>query len=585
MHKHAKNMLNIEENLGMFKRAVIVYGFMLLWLTGVFAQRRDAFIPFINAQHAWVDSVFKTLSDRDKVAQLFMVRAHSDLGQRYIDSVAGVLQQEQLGGIVLFQGGPVRHAQVINRYQALSKVPLLVAFDGEWGLGMRLADSTISFPYQMALGAIQNEALIYQMGLEVARDFKRLGVNINFAPVVDINNNPRNPVINFRSFGEDKQNVTRKGLAYMRGMMDGGLVTSLKHFPGHGDTDVDSHYDLPRLPFTAGRLDSLEMYPFRELINAGASGVMVAHMNIPSLDKTPNLPSSLSKHIVTNVLKNRLGFRGLTFTDAMDMKGVVKHFRDGEADVRAIIAGNDVLELSENSARAIKMVLQAIKQGRLTQQDIDSRVKKILATKYWLGLENRRPVDLANLYRDLNRPQTETLNQRLADASVTLLNGDSLIKALDYNKRTAIVSVGVTEITEFQDMLGWRFDNHMHYVLSSKATADDVVAVANELRRYSQVIVALHDNRVRPRSTLHYNGTVRLFINELADMGGIFCVFANPYSLAGLPGIERAKSILVCYQNDDIMQRAAAKVMLKRLTPTGRLPVTVNSFFRYGDGR
>lgn len=569
----------------MLKNTVCIFVFAISLCCNVVGQQREAFIPFINNEHAWVDSVFQTLTNRDKVAQLFMVRAHSNLGQRYIDSVAGVVQREQLGGIVLFQGGPRRHAQVINRYQQLSKVPLLIAFDGEWGLGMRLADSAISFPYQMALGAVQNEALIYQMGREIARDFRRLGMNINFAPVIDINNNPRNPVINFRSFGENKYNVTSKGLAYMRGMMDGGIVTSLKHFPGHGDTDVDSHYDLPRLNFTAGHLDSLELYPFRELINAGAPGVMIAHMNIPSLDNTPNLPSSLSAPIVTGILKEKLGFKGLTFTDAMDMNGVVKHFRNGEADVRAIIAGNDLLELSQNSARAINMVLQAIEQGRLTQEDIDSRVKKILATKYWLGLDNIQPVSLTNLYQDINRPQTEALNQRLADASVTLLQSDSLIRAINYNRRTAIISVGLSELSEFQHMVEWRFDNHMHYVLSADATADDVAAVATELRRFNQIIVALHDNRARPRSTLHYNTTVRLFISELAHMNTIFCVFTNPYGLAGLPGIEQAKSILVCYQNDDIMQRAAAKVVLKKMSPLGRLPVTVNAFFRYGAGR
>jgi len=568
----------------MQRKVTTVFSLVLLLGLTANGQQREAFIPFVNSAHAWVDSVFNTLSNRDKVAQLFLVRAHTDLGQRYIDSVAGVVEREQLGGIVLFQGGPVRHAQLINRYQRLSKVPLLVAFDGEWGLGMRLADSTISFPYQMALGAIQNEALIYQMGREIARDFKRLGMNINFAPVVDINNNPRNPVINFRSFGEDKYNVTRKGLAYMRGMMDEGIVVSLKHFPGHGDTDVDSHYDLPQLNFSAGRLDSLEMYPFRELIKAGASGVMIAHMNIPSLDKTRNLPSSLSKPIVTDILKGKLAFRGLAFTDAMDMRGVVKHFKNGEADVRAIIAGNDVLELSENSARAIDMVLQAIKQGRLSQQDIDGRVKKVLATKYWLGLNDVRPVELTNLYRDLNRPRAEALNQRLADASMTLLKGDSLIKAIDYTKHTAIIAIGTSGLTEFQNMLGWRFDNHMCYVLSPQATADDVAAVADELTKYSQIIVALHDSRSRPRSTLNYNATVRLFINELAVKNSVFCLFANPYSLAGLPGIEQAKSLLICYQNEPIMQRAAAKVILRNLTPTGRLPVTVNAYFRYGDG-
>lgn len=567
----------------MLKKTISIFTFVLSIL-GVSAQQKEAFVPFINREHAWVDSVFNTLTGREKVAQLFLVRAHSNLGQSYIDSVAGVIEREQLGGIVLFQGGPLRHAEVINRYQQLSKVPLLVAFDGEWGLGMRLADSTISFPYQMALGAIQNEALIYQMGLEVAHDFRRVGMNINFAPVVDINNNPRNPVINFRSFGENKYNVTRKGLAYMRGMMDGGIITSLKHFPGHGDTDVDSHYDLPQLNFTAGHLDSFEMYPFRELVNAGASGVMVAHMNIPSLDSTPNLPSSLSKHIVTGILKEKFGFKGLTITDAMDMNGVVKHFKNGEADVRAIIAGNDLLELSQNSARAIDMVLKAIKQGRLVQQDIDTRVKKVLAAKYWLGLNEPQPVEITNLYNDINRTSTQALNQRLADASVTLLQGDSLIKVIDYTRSTAIISIGVSELSEFQQTLAPRFDNHMHYLLSADATGDDITAVVNELRRYKQVIVALHDNRARPYSTYPYNGTIRLFINELASQNAIFCIFANPYGLAGLPGIEQAKSILVCYQNDSIMQRAAAKVILKKLSPSGRLPVTVNAFFQYGDG-
>lgn len=568
----------------MYRRLVIAFSFLLAQAWVAQAQERPEFVPFINAQHAWVDSVFETLSQKEKVAQLFMVRAHSNLGQRYIDSVAGVIQREQLGGIVLFQGGPKRHAEVINRYQQLAKVPLLVAFDGEWGLGMRLPDSTVSYPYQMTLGAVQNEALIYQMGREVAIDFKRLGMNINFAPVIDINNNPRNPVINFRSFGENKHNVTRKGLAYMRGMMDEGIIVSLKHFPGHGDTDVDSHYDLPQLPFTAGRLDTLEIHPFRELVNAGASGVMVAHMNIPSLDPTPNLPSSLSKKIITDLLKEELGFQGLIFTDAMDMHGVVKHFRNGEADVRAIIAGNDILELSQNSARAIDMVLQAIRQDRIPQSTVDARVKKVLAAKYWLGLHQQAPVAFDGLYEGLNRRTSYALNQRLADAAVTQLKSDSLIRHLDYNRRTAIISIGTSEITPFQEALERRFDNHLHYVLPANASANDVAAVARELRRFSQIIVALHDTRARPRSELNYNSTVRLFINELANLNSVFCVFANPYSLAGLPGIEAAPSMLMCYQNEAVLQRAAAKAIMRQLVPTGRLPVSINAFFRYGGG-
>lgn len=568
----------------MYKRIVFPLCFVFAFVFELKSQQRSDFVYFINSEHMWVDSVFQTLSPKERVAQLFMVRAHSNLGQRYIDSVAGVIEREQLGGIVLFQGGPKRHAVVINRYQQLSKVPLLVAFDGEWGLGMRLPDSTVSFPYQMTLGAIQNEGLIYQMGREIALDFRRLGMNVNFSPVVDINNNPRNPVINFRSFGENKYNVTRKGRAYMRGMMDEGVIISLKHFPGHGDTDVDSHYDLPRLPFTAGRLDTLEIHPFRELIRAGASGVMVAHMNIPSLDATPNLPSSLSKKIVTNLLKEDLGFKGLVFTDAMDMNGVVKHFRNGEADVRAIIAGNDILELSQNSARAIDMVLQAIRQNRISQQDINARVKKVLAAKYWLQLHRQQPVALDNLHADLNRRSARALNQRLADAAVTQLKSDSLIRHLNYNRNTAIISIGTTEITPFQLALERRFDNHLHYVLPANATGDEIAAVASELQRFDQIIVALHDTRVRPRSELNYNSSVRLFISEMADMNSVFCIFANPYSLAGLPGVEAAASLLMCYQNEAVLQEAAAKVVMRRLVPTGRLPVTINAFFKYGDG-
>lgn len=568
----------------MYKKLVIAFCFFCAQMGAGHGQERPEFVPFINAQHAWVDSVFQTLNAKEKVAQLFMVRAHSNLGQRYIDSVAGVIEREQLGGIVLFQGGPMRHAAVINRYQQLAKVPLLIAFDGEWGLGMRLPDSTVSYPYQMTLGAIQNEALIYQMGREIAVDFKRLGMNINFAPVVDINNNPRNPVINFRSFGENKHNVTRKGLAYMRGMMDEGIIVSLKHFPGHGDTDVDSHYDLPRLPFSAGRLDTLELHPFRELVDAGASGVMVAHMNIPSLDPTPNLPSSLSKKMVTDLLQDKLGFKGLVFTDAMDMNGVVKHFRNGEADVRAIIAGNDILELSQNSARAIDMVLQAIRQNRIAQSEIDARVKKVLAAKYWLGLHQQAPVALDGLHEDLNRRASANLNQRLADAAVTQLKSDSLIRQLNYNRRTAIISIGTSAITPFQLALEPRFDNHLLYVLPANASANDIAAVARELQRFPQIIVALHDTRARPRSELNYNAAVRLFINELANMNSVFCIFANPYSLAGLPGIEAAPSMLMCYQNEPVLQQAAAKAIMRRLVPTGRLPVSINAFFPYGRG-
>jgi len=562
-----------------------------VWLFGLLlpyphvqAQESMSFTDFINSPHPWVDSIFKRLTLEEKIGQLLMVRAHTNLGQRYIDSVGQVIEREQLGGVVFFQGGPIRHAAAINQYQRLTKVPLLMAMDGEWGLGMRMPDSTISYPYQMTLGAIRNEQLIYRMGREVAKDFKRIGLSMNFAPVVDVNNNPRNPVINFRSFGENKENVTRLGAAYMHGMMDEHLLITLKHFPGHGDTDVDSHKDLPQLNFSRGRLDSLELYPFKELIQEGASGVMVAHMNIPVLDKTPHLPSSLSPQVVNGLLKKQLGFQGLVFTDAMDMNGVVKYFKNGEADVRAVIAGNDVLELSQNSKRAIAMIAKAVKEKRIAQSTIDNKVKRILAAKLWLGLDKFTPIDAYRLYRDINRPAAKQLNQQLADAAITLLKSNRQIQAIDYNKRTAIISIGTSEITEFQRQLLGKFDNALNFVISPNATPNDIAKVSVELIRYKQVIVSIHDNRRTPRSKINFSGTVRLFINELANMQSIFCVFTNPYALAGMPGIEACESILLGYQNSVEVQRAAAKVILRQLRPTGRLPVTINTFFKYGDG-
>jgi beta-N-acetylhexosaminidase len=513
-----------------------------------------------------------------------MVRAHTNLGQRYIDSVAKVIKNEKLGGVVLFQGGPVRHANLINRYQALAKVPLLIAIDGEWGLGMRLPDSAISYPYQMALGAIQNNTLIYTMGQEVAKDLKRLGVNINFAPVVDINNNPRNPVINYRSFGENRENVTQKGAAYMKGMMSERIIVSLKHFPGHGDTDADSHYDLPKLDFSKSRLDSLEISPFKSLIEAGASGVMVAHLNIPSLDNTPNLPSSLSKRVVTDLLKDELKFDGLVFTDAMDMEGVVKYFRDGEADVRAIIAGSDVLELSQNSKRANRMIRKAIRMKRIDKLELETRVKKVLAAKYWLGLNNFKSIQTQSLYKDLNRDSSKRFHQLLADNAITLLKGKEVLSQNSFSKRTAIISIGTEKISTFQEILSNSFDNELSFILSSKATADEIVKVNSALRNYDQVIIALHDENSRPGSILNYNENIKLFISELASRNSQFIVFANPYTLASFPGIEASPVIVVGYQNDKTMQTAGAKVFLKQIETKGKLPITVNSFFKYGDG-
>jgi beta-N-acetylhexosaminidase len=548
-----------------------------------FAQQPD-YISSLNTPNKWVDSVFKKLNRKHKISQLFFIRAHTDKGKAYADSIAKIIKKEQPGGLVFFQGGPIRQANLTNEYQKLAQIPLLVAMDGEWGLGMRL-DSTISYPYQMTLGAIQNEGLINQMGRQIAYDFKRIGAHMNFAPVVDVNNNPNNPVINYRSFGDDKYKVSLRAIAYMKGMQQGGLLTTAKHFPGHGDTNVDSHYDLPLLNFSRQRLDTLEEYPFKQAIQAGISGVMVAHMSIPALDPTKNLPSSISRPIVTGILKKELDFKGLIVSDAMEMKGVVKFFPDGEADLRAFMAGNDIIELSENSCRAIKKIKKAIRQGKIAEAELDEKVKKVLAAKYFAGLNRYQAANPQGIAQDLNRPQATQLVQQLSDAAITMLQDNGLLQRINFLQSTALVSVGPSLPTPYQQELAKTYVNNTLFCLEKNASPYQINKLLSDLKGYSQIIVGVHDTRSRPQSKLDFNTDVKNLIVQLASMPNTaISLFANPYTLAAMPGIEKAGILLAGYQKDASMQRAAVKVITRQLTPSGRLPVTVNAFFVNGSG-
>ena len=550
----------------------------------VLAQQKTGYIASLNRQNHWVDSVYKKLNRKQRIAQLFFVRAHTNLGQAYEDSVGNVIKDQQVGGLVFFQGGPVRQLDLINKYQKLAKVPLMITMDGEWGVGMRL-DSTISYPYQMTLGAIQDNTLIYKMGQFVAYDFKRLGMQMNLAPDMDVNNNPNNPVINYRSFGDNKYNVAAKGIAYLKGMQDAGLLTTAKHFPGHGDTNVDSHLDLPLLPFSRQRLDSLEEYPFRQAIKAGISGVMIAHMDIPALDSTKNLPSTLSRPIVTGVLKDSLGFKGLVVSDAMEMKAVVKYFPDGEADLRAFLAGNDVIELSENSERAILAIRKAVRKGQVSKQEFEARVKKVLAAKYWAGLNHYHETSREHLPEDLNRESAKALVQQLSDNAVTLLKGDARSLQLNPITKTAIISIGVSQPTIFQAELSKWYLNSDLFIVGKGTPADDLLVLLSKLRQYDQVYVSINDTRARPASKLDYSNGVKFFIAELAaHPNSVISIFANPYTITDLTGIEKSGALMICYQMSDELQYSAVKVITRLLNPKGKLPVNLNVFFPYGMG-
>ncbi len=538
----------------------------------------------LNQQNHWVDSVFKKLNRHDRIAQLLMVRAHTNKGVAYEDSVAQVIHKEHIGGLVFFQGGPGRQVTLTNRYQKLSRIPLLVAMDGEWGLGMRL-DSTTSFPYQMTLGAIRDNNLIYKMGQFIAKDFKRMGMQMNFAPDMDVNNNPNNPVIGFRSFGDNKINVAKKGIAYLQGMQSEGILTTAKHFPGHGDTDVDSHQDLPLLPFTVQRLDSLEMYPFEEAIKAGITGIMIAHMNIPALDTTAHLPSTLSRPIVTGELKDRLGFKGLVVSDAMEMKGVVKYFPNSEADVMALNAGNDILELTENSVRAVKAIRKAIRKHIINKEEFFVKVKKVLAAKYAVGLNHPAEISEQNLYADLNSEPAKNFNQVLADAAVTLIKGDTEIARLNPLQKTALLAIGTDQITPFQLGLQPWFANNNVFFAPKTASAEELNLILNQLKNYDQVLIGIFDTRARPYSKLDYKADLLEFTNQITALSqSLTAVFANPYTISAFSGLEKSRALIAGYQNSAEMQKSAVKVITKQLKPIGTLPVNINADFVFGMG-
>lgn len=558
--------------------------FLLICSINAFSQQKTSFVSLLGRKNIWVDSVYRKLNRKQRIAQLFFVRAHTNLGQAYEDSVGNVIKDQQIGGLVFFQGGPVRQLELINKYQKLAKVPLLIAMDGEWGVGMRL-DSSISYPYQMTLGAIQDNSLIYKMGQFIAYDFRRLGMQINLAPDMDVNNNPNNPVINYRSFGDNKYNVAAKGIAYMKGMQDAGLLTTAKHFPGHGDTNTDSHLDLPLLPFDRTRLDTLEEYPFRQAVKSGISGIMIAHMDIPALDSSKNLPSTLSRPIVTGVLKDSLGFKGLVVSDAMEMKAVVKYFPDGEADLRAFLAGNDIIELSENSERAINAIRKAIRQDKITKQEFEARVKKVLTAKYWAGLNHYREASSEHLAQDLNRESAKALVQQLTDNAVTLLKGDASTVQLNPIAKTAIVTVGVSQPTAFENQMSQWYLNSDTFMVGKGTPADDLLELLGKLRQYDQVILSINDTRARPASKLDFSNGVKLFIAQAAaHQHSVVCVFANPYAIAGLPGIEDAGALIAAYQMSDETQQSAVKVITRLINPKGKLPVRISTIFPYGTG-
>ncbi|MCF0049954.1 serine hydrolase [Dyadobacter sp. LJ53] len=571
----------------------------LIRLSSVDSQAQIASSPAFLQQsqssdsRQWVDSVFATLTPDERIAQLIMVAAVSDVKRAVIDPktsnpavVEKLIRENKVGGIVFFQGGPVPQARLTNYYQSISKVPLLIAMDAEFGLAMRI-DSTVRYPYQMTLGAIQgSNDLIYEMGAQLAKQARRLGMHINFAPVADVNNNPDNPVISFRSFGENKYKVADKAVAYMKGMQDNGLLTSAKHFPGHGDTGVDSHYDLPLISHNTDRLDSLELYPFKALITNGISGMMIAHLSIPALDKTPNLPSTLSKPIVSDLLRKQLGFDGLIYSDAMNMKGVTKYFPNGKADAMGLEAGMDLLEFTEDVSKSIAEIKKSIAEGKITQAEIDARCKKVLQAKAWAGLNHYKPVDLNNLYKDLNPKAAELTNRLLTEKALTVLKNDNdLLPLRDLDTlKIASISLGADTITTFQKTLGL-YTTVEHFYIPAKATETQVTELREKLKAFNLLLVGVHLGSISPRTNYGLTEQMSAVLQELiASNKAVVSIFGNPYALNKIQKPENARALLMAYQLTPYTQDLSAQLIFGAIPAQGKLPVTVNARFPYNAG-
>ncbi|WP_305981769.1 glycoside hydrolase family 3 N-terminal domain-containing protein [Roseivirga thermotolerans] len=560
----------------MFKKVILHLFVCSLSVSALSAQKFYHTIDTV-AQQAWADSVFQSLSPEERIGQLFMVAAYSNRDQKHVEEIRGLIEEYNIGGLIFFQGGPYRQAKLSNEYQALAKVPLAVAMDAEWGVGMRL-DSVYDFPKQMTLGAIRDRKWIYEMGKEVANQFKIMNMHINFAPVVDVNVNPKNPVIGYRSFGETKEEVALRGIEYMKGLQHHGIMANAKHFPGHGDTEVDSHYDLPVITHSKNRMSETELYPFKALMNDSLMSVMVAHLQVPAYDSSANTPTTLSKNVVTDLLKGELGFEGLAFTDAMNMQGVAKYYDAGEADVKALQAGNDVILFPLDVPKAIKQIQKALKKGTLTQAMLDERVMKILKAKYWFGLNEYKPIDTTNLSKRINNDYAIALNKLLYQKAITVVdNSDLLIPTISVDKKSfASISIGETNADVFQNMLNrytkvtpLSFDSLSNQALDSAA-------------QFSQVIIAYQGITNSPRNQHGVDTQTVEWIKALQKKTNVIVVvMGNAYSLQYFEGV---KNLICTYENNDITQQVTPQIIFGALRAEGKLPITAGSSFKAGTG-
>lgn len=520
----------------------------------------------------WVDSVYNTMTQHERIGQLFMIAAYSNKDSAHIKEIDSLIIKYKIGGLIFMQGGPMRQVRLTNRYQSISKIPLMISIDGEWGPSMRL-DSTVIFPKQMTMGALTNDRLIYEFGKEVGYQCKRLGIHVNFAPVVDVNNNRMNPVIGYRSFGEDVERVTQKGIQYMRGMQSQGVLACAKHFPGHGDTDSDSHLSLPVIKHKKSRLDDIELYPFKKMIDDTLASIMVAHLYVPALDDEENKATTLSEKVVRKLLKNKLGFRGLIFTDALNMKGVSSYYAPGVVDKLAFQAGNDVLLFSQDVPKALKVLDSAITNKEIDEDRLEESVKKILFYKYKVGLNKCKLIDTTNLIKDLNNSRAKAIRELIYRKSVTLVKNEQSIIPIQEtsNLKMACVIIG----NEDDGIVANSFKKYAAvncFFVDKKTELTQYQKLWEQVSKYPLVTVVVGGLNNQAKQNFKLSNDCITFVKNLQlNTKVIVAVLGNAYALSNF---ENSKNLICTYEENEITKTLPAQLIFGGLAARGQLPVS-----------
>lgn len=519
----------------------------------------------------YADSLYAKLSMDERIGQLYMVALYTNKDQNHISGVRKLVEQERIGGIILMQDDAEQEIALVNEFQKKSRVPMLFGMDAEWGLYQRIKTAH-KFPWAMTLGAIQDNNLVYEMASKIAEDAKKMGIYWNFAPVVDVNTNPKNPIIGNRSFGSDVQNVIAKSLAYAQGLQDNGVLAVIKHFPGHGDTDVDSHLDLPVVKHSLERLNKIELAPFKALMDKKIGGVMIAHLYVPQLEKGKNIPASISYDIVTNLLKNKFRYEGLVITDALNMNAVAKKYPAGELDLRAFKAGNDVLLFSQDVPTGKKLIKEAIQKGEISEKRLEESVKKILKTKYLLGLQNLRPLSSEGINSALNNDSHAKISEKLYANALTLLKDEKQLFPLR-EKEVYYLPLEEASHEAFLQELSKE-------IKVKKISFKEIQSIPEN----AVVIIGLHKDNSTAYKPYKISWESKRLINQVKSRNKVILnVFGSPYALQDVD-ISGISSVLVSYENNPLSMKATAEAYLGKQKINGRLPVVVNEQIKYGMG-